>query len=182
MINREHESSTRLPELARFNEARGIKPGESLDLALARTRQPIVLFSSVENILAACGYRTITGKDQRDFSIIPVENPIQEASRVREPGIIPLVIHDATDPVLFQRMFADGPRFGQLLMGHMYSSPELGHESPSVHVVGVANQGLEIISGLKVQLDELTEREMALRRREILGADVVSNEDFRVIL
>ncbi len=171
----------KLPELARFNEARGIKPGESLDALLAVTTQPICLFTSAENIQAAHDYRAIIGRGQSDFEILPTGNPIQETLLLRAPGIIPLVIHSATDPVLNERMFTDGPDFGQLLMSHLYR-PEPSHESPSVHVVGIANQGLEILSGSSIQSDESLVQTMALRKRGILGEDIVSNEDLRDIL
>lgn len=171
----------RLPELARFNEASGIKPGESLDLLLATTTQPICLFTSAENIRTACDYRTIIGKGGRAFEILPVDNPIQEASRLRVPGVIPLVIHSATDPNLFQRMFADGPSFGQLLMSHLYT-PTPDHQSPSLHVVGIANQGLEIISESPTQFDESKAAEMTSRRRHVLGNSTLTNDDFRDIL
>lgn len=180
-MEKEHLNRSRLPELARFNEPGGIKPGESLDLLLATTDIPICLFTSAENIEAALAFRAIIGKGARDFQIFPIHNPIQEGHLDEAPHVIPLVLHSATDPVLFQRMFADGPRFGQPLMGHVYT-PRRDHESPSVYVVGVANQGLEIMSRLPTQFVESLVQKMALRRREILGNDIVSNDDFRGIL
>lgn len=180
MEKTERVSQTRLAELARFNEARGINPGEALDLALATTSQPIILFTSAENMPAAQTYQSVLGKGSSDFEIVPVESPIQAAINVKVPGVIPLVLHSATDPVLFQRMFADGPNLGQLLMGHIYT-PTPDHESPSLYAVGVANQGLEIISGSVVQPDEKLVAQMASRRRKILGK-ILTSDDFRDIL
>ncbi|MBI2337924.1 hypothetical protein HYU95_01960, partial [Candidatus Daviesbacteria bacterium] len=171
----------KLPELASFNQAKGIEPDQSLDLYLATTPRPINLFTSVESIQAACDYWAIIGKNQSDFEILPVDNPIQEALRLKNPDAIPLVMHSATDPILFQRMFADGPRFGQLLMSQLYQ-PTSNHESPSLFVVGIASHGLDIISKSPLSTNQILKEEMTLRRREILGNDLITNEDFRHIL
>lgn len=170
-----------LPELALFNQAERIKPDESLDLLLAHASQPICLFTTDENRQAACDYRMIIGKDQNDFKISSADNPIQEALRLKDPGVIPLVIHSATDPVLFQRMFADGPQFGQLLMTQVYQ-PTPNHESPSLHVIGIANQGLDIISNSPSSLMQTVTEKMACQRRKILGKGILTNDYFRSIL
>lgn len=170
----------RLPELARFSEA-GVKPGESLDLLLAQAKQPIVLFTSDKDRQAAHDYQAVLGKKPGQLDVVTVANPIQEASKLTASGVIPLVIHSATDPILFERMFADGPSLGQLLMGHVYRT-EVDHQSPSVHVVGIANQGLKLISGLNIQSNGQVAEGMALRRREILGEGHISNGDFKRLL
>lgn len=199
MIQRERgEAYTRLLELDQFNEARGIKPGESLDLLLAVTTNPIILFASEESLEAALVYREIIGKRggkrQRDFQIFTDRNPIKHVTYLdQDPEVIPLVIYDATDPALFERMFADGPRFGQLLMGHVYI-PTPDHQSPSVHVIGISNKGLDILSQQKIQPDEslieegvlrIVQEGMASRRKEVLaGGDenILTNDDFKAIL
>ncbi len=181
MEKRKKNMIDRLPELAKFSERRGIKPGESFDLQLAATANPIRLFSSAKDMPAALDYQSVIGKTGNDFEIAQVDNPIKEATDLKEPGVIPLVIHSTIDPVLNRRMFADGPKLGQLLMGHLYR-PEPQHESPMVHVVGISNQGLEIVNGSRVESYEKLEREMAIRRSEVLGNTRVSNDEFRDIL
>lgn len=180
MSKAEHLNQSSLPELARFSETRGIEPGESFDAALATTDYPVVCFTSPDNMQVARTYGRVIGKGQTDFQVVAVENPIGETLKLKTPGVIPLVLHSATDPVLFQRMFADGPKLGQLLMGHLYI-PTPGHESPSLYAVGIANQGLEIMSQSTVQPDELLTKQMTLRRREVLG-DTLTNDGFRDIL
>ncbi|HLD01706.1 MAG TPA: hypothetical protein VJC10_02410 [Patescibacteria group bacterium] len=180
MKNREHIHQSRLPELAMFNEAKGITSGESLDLALATTNHPIHLFTVSDNMQIADVFRAVIGKGQNDFAISSVDNPIQAASQIQDLDVIPLVIHSAADPVLFQRMFADGPNFGQLLMGHLYV-PTANQESPSLFTIGVANPGLDTLSKSVVRPDKTLAELIAHRRREILG-DVVSNDEFREIL
>lgn len=185
----------RLPELKRFNEARGIEPGESLDLLLATTTKPIVLFAPLESIEAASWYKAIIGKRDNyrpiEFVISEVRNPIEAvASLDRDDSeVIPLVIYSATNPILFERMFADGPSFGQLLMGHVYM-PIANHQSPSIHVIGISNKGLRILSESKPQPNESLIQEMARIRRNALAGDLLylrqegrlSNDEFRNIL
>lgn len=170
-----------LPELARFNEANGVQPGEALDLSLATTTHPISLFTSAENIQAAHDFRTVIGRKAGDFQILTVDDPMQEASRVDSPDVIPLVVHSAIDPDLLRKMFEDGPKFGQLLMDHLYR-PEPNHQSPSVHIVGVTSQGLEILANSSIQVDQSRVEEMGRRRGEILGNGIISHGGFRNIL
>lgn len=170
-----------LPELPRFNESKGVRPDEALDLSLAATDRPIACFTYPENAGYARDYGKIIGKGQNNFQVAAVDNPMEEASRLRTPDVIPLVVHSATDRALFERMFADGPRFGQLLMGQLYrETPD--HESPSLYVIGVANQGLDIIGKSPTVNDPTVTQKIALRRREILGNGNVDNEEFRDIL
>lgn len=173
MRSPEYINQTGLPELARFNEARGVIPGEALDLALAKTSHPIFLFTSPKDVLAAQAYQSVLRKGSSYLEIVSVESPIQAAMDMKVPGVIPLVLHSATDPVLNERMFTDGPNFGQLLMGHIYM-PTPGHESPSLYTVGVANQGLEIISESgrqsdKTLSDKILMEEMKIKRDRIFG-------------
>lgn len=175
------EVQTELPKLQKFSETNGVLPGEQLDLRLANTQRPIQLFAAGDSMKAADIYREVIGKRSLGFQIIRVDNPIQEASKSEDPKVIPLVIHSATDPTLLEKMFADSPAFGQLLMGHLYS-PGAGHESSRVHVVGIANQGLEIVRNSPIEVGGQLEKEIAARRREVLGPDRLSNEEFRAIL
>lgn len=170
-----------LPALARFYEANGVQPDVALDLSLVSTTHPIALFTSPGNMTAAEDYRAVIGKEAGDFRILPVDDPINEASRVDSPDMIPLVIHSATDPDLLRKMFEDGPKFGQLLMGHLYR-PEPNHQSPSVHIVSVANQGLAILGKSPLPADQSKAEEMARRRGEILGKGIMSHGGFRDIL
>ncbi len=180
MKDRERIGQIRIQELSRFNEGKGIVPGEPLDVVLAQTDHPILLFTTPSAFPATLEYQRVIGKDRGNFQIITTDDPIRDASQVPSSDAIPLVMHSATDPVLFKRMFADGPDFGQLLMGHLYI-PTPGHQSPSLYALGVANQGIEIIGNAKTQSDRQLEEQMAMRRREALGS-VLSNDDFRKIL
>lgn len=170
---------TKLPELARFSELRGVEPGESFDLSLATTNHPVICLTSAENANVARDYGYIIG---REIAVVSVDNPIQEAIQLKTDGEIPLVFHSATDPILNEKMFADGPRLGQLLMGHLYV-PTANHKSPSLYAIGVANQGINILARSIVHTDDLgsIKKQMESRRRDILGENL-SNSDFRRIL
>jgi len=168
-----------LPELARFNEAK-VHPGELLDLSLAAAGNPICCFTSAANLQVADAYKSVIGKNNGDFSICLVDNPIGEASRLDQSGVIPLTMYSAADRTLNERMFIDGPNLGQLLMSHIYM-PQLDCQSPSLYTVGVATQGLKILEESQNSRDSSLLRQMEARRKEILGTDI-TNDDFRKIL
>lgn len=177
--HRERTSQGPLPELTSFKEP-AIEPGEALDLALATTTSPIRLFTTPEGLLAGDAYRAVIGKDNQDFALSLVENPMQEASQVENSEVVPLVMHSATDQDLNHKMYADGPVFGQFLMSHLYF-PSPNHESPALHVVGISHQGLGLLGGSQAPTDKSLIQQLHERRQEILG-ETLSNEDFRQIL
>lgn len=172
-----------LPELARFSEP-AILPGEMMDVALATTQSPIHLITTLESAEAAKAYRYIVGKDAEGFRISVNENPIEQTLKEPEDGEVKLVMHSATDPVLFQRMFADGPQLGQLLMAHVYE-PLAEHQSPLVHCIGATKTSQNILADSMQEMHAMHAMrllfEMDERRKEILGG-VLFNLDFRNVL
>jgi len=168
-----------LPDLARFNEAK-VRPGELLDLSLAVTSNLICCFTTAENLEAAAAYKKVIGKNNDDFSIFQVDDPIGEISRLDQSDVIPLTMYSAIDRTLNERMFIDGPNLGQLLMGNIYI-PRSDHQSPSLYAVGVATQGLKILEESQNLRDGGLLQQMEARRREILGVNI-TNGDFRRIL
>lgn len=188
-------SIDKLPELARFSDTKGVTPGEPLDSLLAATKTPIVLFASPESVSTAHSYRGIIGKTDRkrpiDFVVSEVNHPIEAAIDLDQDDsdVIPLVMYSATNRILNERMFADGPRLGQLLMGHMYIQPNREHQSPNLHAIGVSNKGLRILSELTPQSNELLTQKMAAMRKNLLKGDIylgsepkIPNSVFRDIL
>lgn len=57
----------KLPELARFSDTRGVRPGASLDSALATIDKPIQLFVGSEDVKVAETYRGILGRGPKDI-------------------------------------------------------------------------------------------------------------------
>jgi hypothetical protein len=176
---RELLHQTPLPELARFSEPQ-TEPGEETDIALATTHFPIHLLATPESADAARAYRYIIGRDITEFRISIDENPIERALAKPNDDEIKLVMHSATDRVLFQRMFADGPKLGQLLMSHVYVLSE-NHESPTIHCIGATTHSLNLLSDSHGGKDASIIDRIAERRRNLLR-DSLTNIDFREIL
>ena len=177
---------TNLPELPVFSEIKGIEPAEQVDLLLANIKQPICCLATQENLRAATAYKQILvagGKSDKDIVIEQVDDPVLAVSQQKQQDGIFLVISDATDPTLKDRMFIDGPSFGQLFMSHVYV-PRSNHQSPDLFAVGIEKQGLETLNQQNVLLgaNQSVIEEMRRVRKIILGESVVANDDFREIL